>query len=90
PQSVQQWESKTEPKKSRLVALASALDVDVNWLLFGNTRAKDLDQVPPENEWSNIAPWDSKTPLDNDEVEVPFLKDIELACGNGRCISVDH
>ncbi|WP_099123553.1 XRE family transcriptional regulator [Xenorhabdus sp. KK7.4] len=90
PQSVQQWESRTEPKKSRLVALASVLDVDVNWLLFGEAHKKDTGQVPPESEWSSIAPWDSETPLDGDEVEVPFLKDIELACGDGRCIGVDH
>ncbi len=90
PQSVQQWESSTEPRKSRLTALASILDVDVNWLLFGETPKKDVNQIPPENEWTTIAPWDSNTQLDGDEVEVPFLKDIELACGNGRCIGVDY
>lgn len=90
PQSVQQWESSTEPRKSRLTALASILDVDVNWLLFGKALRKDTSQVPPENEWTTVAPWDSSTPLDNDEVEVPFLKDIEFACGAGRCIDVDY
>ncbi|MDC9598880.1 XRE family transcriptional regulator [Xenorhabdus anantnagensis] len=82
PQSVQQWESSTEPRKSRLVTLASVLDADVNWLLFGEIPKKDVSQIPPKNEWTTIAPWDGNTPLD-DEVEVPFLRDIELACGNG-------
>ncbi|WP_046335983.1 S24 family peptidase [Xenorhabdus bovienii] len=93
PQSVQQWESSTEPRKSRLTALASILKADVNWLLFGETTnplKKDAGQLPPENEWTTISPWDSKTPLDSDEVEVPFLKDIEFACGSGRCIDVDY
>ncbi|CDH23780.1 Repressor protein CI [Xenorhabdus bovienii str. kraussei Becker Underwood] len=93
PQSVQQWESSTEPRKSRLIALASILKADVNWLLFGETTnplKKDAGQLPPENEWTTISPWDSKTPLDSDEVEVPFLKDIEFACGSGKCIDVDY
>ncbi|CDL80928.1 repressor [Xenorhabdus szentirmaii] len=93
PQSVQQWESSTEPRKTRLTALASILDADVNWLLFGESikpLKKDTGQLPSKNEWTNISPWDSKTPLDNDEVEAPFLKDIELTCGNGRCINVGY
>ncbi|MEQ1969601.1 helix-turn-helix transcriptional regulator [Xenorhabdus nematophila] len=93
PQSVQQWESSTEPRKSRLTALASILEADVNWLLFGETTnplKKDAGQLPPENEWTTISPWDSRTPLDSDEVEVPFLKNIEFACGSGRCIDVDY
>ncbi|MCQ9422702.1 XRE family transcriptional regulator [Pseudomonas sp. LJDD11] len=28
--------------------------------------------------------WDNKTPLNDDEVEVPLLKDVELSAGNGR------
>jgi phage repressor protein C with HTH and peptisase S24 domain len=31
-----------------------------------------------------------KHPLPADEVEVPFLKDIEFACGDGRVHSEDH
>uniref|UniRef100_UPI0036DF004B S24 family peptidase n=1 Tax=Photorhabdus sp. RM322S TaxID=3342825 RepID=UPI0036DF004B len=90
PQSVQQWESSTEPRKSRLTALASILDADVNWLFFGEALKKDIGQVPPESKWTTVAPWDSSTRLDNDEVEVPFLKDIEFACGTDRCIDVDY
>lgn len=32
----------------------------------------------------------TKIPLPDDEVEVPFLKDIEFACGDGRVHSEDH
>ncbi|MDC9591439.1 helix-turn-helix transcriptional regulator [Xenorhabdus sp. XENO-10] len=92
PQSVQQWESSTEPKKARLTALAHVLSVDVNWLLFGvNAESqKREEQIPPESEWIPVASWDSNTPLDSGEVEVPFLKDIEFACGSGRCINDDY
>ncbi|MBD2785407.1 helix-turn-helix transcriptional regulator [Xenorhabdus sp. DI] len=90
PQSVQQWEASTEPRKSRLTALASILDVDVSWLLFGEAPKKDINQVPPEDEWTTIAAWDNATPVNGDEVEVPFLKDIEFACGNGCCVDTDY
>lgn len=31
-----------------------------------------------------MAPWDSNTPLDEDEVELPLYKEVELAAGAGR------
>ncbi|OCG28196.1 transcriptional regulator [Gilliamella sp. wkB108] len=31
----------------------------------------------------NIDEWDSKTPLDNDEIEIPFYKDVRLSAGDG-------
>ncbi len=90
PQSVQQRESSTEPRKSRLTTLASILDADVNWLLFGETLKKGSNQVPSESEWTTITQWDSNMPLDGNEVKVPFLKDIEFACGNSGCIDADY
>lgn len=46
--------------------------------------------IPPESEWGTVDAWDSKTPLPDDEVEVPFLKDIEFACGNGSFCDEDY
>ena len=34
--------------------------------------------------------WDDETPLDEDEVEVPLLKEVELSAGNGREASQSH
>lgn len=34
--------------------------------------------------------WDDTTPLDDDEVEVPLLKEVELSAGNGREPSQNH
>lgn len=31
-----------------------------------------------------LEPWDSDTPLDDDEVELPFYKEVELSAGSGR------
>ena len=30
-----------------------------------------------------VETWDSNTPLDDDEVEIPFFKDFSFACGSG-------
>ncbi|WP_407733263.1 helix-turn-helix transcriptional regulator [Pseudomonas citronellolis] len=32
----------------------------------------------------DLSPWDDSTPLDNDEVELPLYKEVELAAGSGR------
>jgi phage repressor protein C with HTH and peptisase S24 domain len=39
---------------------------------------------------TKVETWDSNTPLEADEVEVPFLKDIEFACGSGRVMEEDY
>ncbi|OLS61541.1 LexA family transcriptional regulator [Pseudomonas putida] len=33
-----------------------------------------------------ISVWDDETPLDDDEVYVPFLKEVELSAGSGRTV----
>jgi Predicted transcriptional regulator len=38
----------------------------------------------------DIEPWDSKTALDEDEIEVPFLKEVQLAAGAGSVFREDH
>lgn len=61
------------PTGKRLVLLAQALKTSENWLLTGN-------QTP---EFTQVEPWDSHTPLDDDEIEIPFFKDFSFACGGG-------
>jgi phage repressor protein C with HTH and peptisase S24 domain len=41
-------------------------------------------RIPPGVVMSDIEVWDDETPLDNDEVYVPFLQEVELAAGSGR------
>lgn len=53
-------------------ALAKALGVSVDYLLTGNA----FEFVP-------VAVWDDDTPLDSDEVEIPFYKEFLVSCGNG-------
>lgn len=59
-----------------------------------------LDQFHPELEEAEnqgeakivgeIEPWDSDTSLDDDEVEIPFLKEVQLAAGTGSSFREDH
>lgn len=59
-----------------------------------------LDQQHPENDEAQagneariigeIEPWDNLTSLDDDEVEVPFLKEVQLAAGAGSEFREDH
>lgn len=81
PQSVQQWETSTEPKKNRLMKIANVLNIDLNWLLFGK-KYKD-GRLKNEMNFREISEWDNSTPLGDDEVEIPYYKSIELAAGNG-------
>lgn len=74
-----------------MVEIARALNVRPEWLSAGIGAMKVSDDaLPPENEWGTVDAWDKSTPLPTDEVEVPFLKDIEFACGNGRVQDEDH
>lgn len=77
-----------------MVELAHALNVRPEWLSSGigsmQGEGRKDSAIPPESEWGKIDAWDSKTDLPDDEVEVPYLKDIELACGDGSCIEDDY
>ena len=61
------------PTGNRLIQLAQALKTTSSWLLTGNSTP----------EFTQVEPWDSDTPVDDDEVEIPFFKDFSFACGAG-------
>lgn len=61
------------PTGNRLIQLAQALKTTSSWLLTGNSTP----------EFTQVEPWDSDTPVDDDEVEIPFFKDFSFACGSG-------
>ncbi|MBC7752474.1 MAG: helix-turn-helix transcriptional regulator [Candidatus Saccharibacteria bacterium] len=70
-----QLETGSALKSVFLPAIANYLGVDALWLESGEeSRAAQFIQVDA---------WDSNTPLDDDEVEIPFYKDFHLACGSG-------
>ncbi|WP_037427199.1 helix-turn-helix transcriptional regulator [Shewanella sp. POL2] len=76
------WEAgATSPKGENLYALAKSLNCSSEWLLYGEEK-----QTKPESnaEWvGGFETWDRNSPLGDDEVEIPFYMEVELAAGAG-------
>ena len=66
------------PRQSTLKAISEWSGVDVGDLL-----TKDLRMLGLIPNLTRIDEWDSNTPLDEDEVEIPFFRDFSFACGSG-------
>lgn len=74
--TVSGWVNGTNnPSAKHLDSLAKTLKTTTSWLLTGISDTTQNIQV--------IETWDDKTPLDDDEVEIPFFKDFSFACGSG-------
>lgn len=84
--SVSNWETDgkngTSPKGANLIALAELLKCTPEWLLNGDVESKVT--VESNAEWhAGFDLWDGDTPLRDDEVALPFYREVELAAGNG-------
>ncbi|MBL3522835.1 helix-turn-helix transcriptional regulator [Serratia plymuthica] len=99
--AIQKIASGKAKSSTKIVEIAAALGVRPEWLGEENGPMKEdgigasLGQQPesnigPESEWGSISTWDHNTPLPADEVEVPFLRDIELAAGDGSFSEDDY
>lgn len=75
-------ESGKTQRTTYLNELANILGVNPNWLAAGEGEMPALQPNISPN-FQPIDDWDSTTPLDNDEVAVPFYKDFSVACGHG-------
>lgn len=70
-----------------LLKLAKALNFDaseVSSRLLSTVASVQQERIQPSVKLGNIETWDDETPLDDDEVYVPFLHEVELAAGSGR------
>lgn len=63
-----------KPSAKHIGSLAKTLKVTEGWILYGLEESIALD---------SIRTWDENTPLEDDEVEVPFFRDFSFACGYG-------
>jgi len=87
-QAATNWK-KGKISKETLEKLADLLKVDAGWLLSGNGALEskqdlNLDGQPiNEVRIRGVEFWDSSTPLEDDEFEVPYYKDVELTGGCG-------
>ena len=81
PQAVQKWEAGiSTPRNSKLGELAAILGTSKGFLIDGSP--PPTDQAVESLE--EIDTWDEESPLRDDEVAVPFLREVELAAGTGR------
>ncbi|MDO4671640.1 XRE family transcriptional regulator [Plesiomonas shigelloides] len=81
---IQKLTSGKAKTSTKLLDIASALGVRAEWLSSGDGAMRELSgDIPQKREWSPVLPWDSQTPVTEEEVEIPYLKDIEFACGSG-------
>lgn len=79
------------------VEIAKVLRVRPEWLATGDGAMRAGDgthhpdsTIPNQAQWFKVDSWDKDTPLEDGEVEVPFLKDIEFACGDGSYSEEDY
>ena len=96
PQAVQAWESgKSVPRPKKLVEIAEALNISTHDALRAagllSTEVTSilenvgLKQADTEATFAgDISVWDEQTPLNDDEVYVPLLREVELSAGSGR------
>ncbi|WP_338727893.1 helix-turn-helix transcriptional regulator [Shewanella baltica] len=92
------WKLTTGKTKNtrKLYEIAKVLRVSPEWLLNGHEPKKmgeqsnRQQQIPEKEEWGTLDAWDDSTPINSDEVEVPFLRDVEFACGDGTFNDEDY
>ncbi|HBN8473728.1 TPA: helix-turn-helix transcriptional regulator [Pseudomonas aeruginosa] len=70
-------------KGENLMAVARELQCSPEWLISG-AEAKPSASQAEAVMIGDLSPWDDSTPLDDDEVELPLYKEVELAAGSGR------
>ncbi|MGE8541931.1 MAG: XRE family transcriptional regulator [Acinetobacter sp.] len=76
--TVSKWVSGVNvPSATVLPDLAKFLKTTPDWLINGT------DSNVSGTGFKYVDPWDSSTPLEDDEVEIPFFKDFSFACGSG-------
>lgn len=96
--AIQKLTSGNAKSSTKIIEISRALGVRPEWLAEevgpmkgdGSTPHHPDSDIPPEMDWKPVDPWDNETPLSGDEVEVPFLKDIEFACGDGSFADEDY
>lgn len=66
------------------------LELTHGWMDQQHPELTDAEDVGEAKIIGDLEPWDSNTSLDDDEVEVPFLKEVQLAAGAGSVFREDH
>lgn len=80
PQTITNWKRRGVSKAGALKA-SSKFNVSANWILTGFGEKESIDIT-------KVVEWDSNTPIDDDEVEVPFYKEVLVSCGSGSLAEI--
>lgn len=88
--SITNWESsdkgRTRPKGEHLLKLAQVLQCSPDWLVDDKAKEEPKLDKTESYKLGGFETWDSSTPLSDDEIEIPFYKEVELAAGNGMIV----
>lgn len=69
---------------SKIVDIASALRVDSRWLANGEESNAELITD------GKLSPWDDGDPTTDDDIDIPFLKEVCLSAGDGTVELSDY
>lgn len=85
------FEAGTAQNTRFALQIAQVLDISMKELASpqGNSTRLETDEQSEAVLLGEIEVWDDETPLGNDEVEVPLLKEVELSAGNGS-LAIQH
>ncbi len=67
-----------------LIPVAKMLKIAITWLNTGEGPRHLFGKGEGDFDLQHLSSWDDQAPLDDEEVEVPFLQEVELAEGAGR------
>ena len=79
----QALESGKVVKTSYLLQIAQALKVNAHWLATGEGEMNYCTDITKMHGYQEVEQWDDNTPLDDDEIPIPFYKELAFACGHG-------
>ncbi|PRD24685.1 UNVERIFIED_CONTAM: prtR [Trichonephila clavipes] len=88
PSAVTQWISGESHslRAESVFALAKATGFRAEWITFGTGPERSVEAGPKHSQGELIgliSAWDADTPLEDDEVELPYYAEVEFAAGNG-------
>ena len=71
------------PSDDKIESMAEYFGVSPAYLKYGSTDSTETKVTSNIKELGSFDLWDRNTPLNSDEVAVPFYQDVRLSAGNG-------
>lgn len=93
PQAVTGWLSTGRIDKENLSVISEITGYQLEWLITGKGEQKKSPSKTIDSNATRIGSfdaWDENTPLNDDEVALPFFREVELAAGSGRYEVVEN